>query len=106
MRLKHYLTEIKINKVEINYSPTPDKDLGLYIRTILSPVEGKGLGSKALIKLIKKYDKNKRITFSTPISKGGKALIQSLIRKDILKLEKDIFGSYSDNSFIINRKAL
>jgi len=85
MRLQNYLIE----KAKVNYAVTPDSELGIYIQTIGVPdnEQHRGVATKAILDIIKKHPKSKKITFSSPLSTGGSALTKSLLRKGILKLE-------------------
>jgi hypothetical protein len=105
MRLSRYLTEIKIGKTEINYSPTPDSELGIYIRTIgtSEKFQNQGYATNAILKLIDKYPQNKKITFSTPLSKGGKALTQALLKKGIFSPYTDKWGTHN-HQFLITKR--
>ena len=84
--IEKYLGE----KANINYTVTPDSELGIYIQTINVPddEQRQGVATNAILDIIKKHSKSKKITFSSPLSKGGKALTQSLLRKGILTYEK------------------
>lgn len=97
----------EIEPAKINYDITKDSELGIYIKTIGVPEgqEGKGLGTQAIIGLINKNPKNNKITFSSPLSKGGKALTESMVRKGYLTPTKDVLGK-STNIFTINRDKL
>ena len=110
MRLKGYLAEKKFKtklSVDINYEVMPNDSLGIYIRTINVPEleQKKGIGTAAIKEIIKKYPKSKKITFSWPLSPGGKALTQSLLKSGVLKPETPpkSWMKPSDNIFMINR---
>jgi hypothetical protein len=96
---------MKFGPTEINYSISPDDQLGIYIRTIGTPEDkqGQGHATKALEKLIAKYPKNKKVTFSSPLSKGGQALTASLVKKKILQHEVTKWG-VSNNIFLITKR--
>lgn len=104
MRFEKYLNEIKIGKTEINYAITPDNQLGIYIQTIgtIEKFQRKGEATKAILNIINNHPKNRKITFSSPLSKGGEELTKSLVRKGVLSPEVDKFGT-SKNIFLINR---
>lgn len=101
MRLKKYLYEKE--KVDINYGITNDKELGIYVQTISTQTgfERQGLATKKLIEIFKKNPKNHIVTFSSPMSKGGKALANSLVKKGIL----NPIDGYN-NKFKINKQKI